>query len=118
MASGTVAVVRVAPRASRGLWGDAWRRLLRNRPALLGFVFIGVFVGTAVFAPLLPPPDPRAPDPPPPPTAARPLPPIPLAPRVVGATRARPLAFIAAPGLVLLGPGPPEPRTPEWGSML
>jgi len=66
MASGTVAVVRVAPRASRGLWGDAWRRLLRNRPALLGFVFIGVFVGTAVFAPLLAPHDPGALYPPPP----------------------------------------------------
>jgi len=66
MASGTVAVARVAPRASRGLWGDAWRRLLRNRPALLGFVFIGVFVGTAVLAPLLAPHDPGALYPPPP----------------------------------------------------
>ena len=35
---------RAERRASRGLWGDAARRLLRNRPALLGLVFIALFV--------------------------------------------------------------------------
>jgi len=42
-------------RASRGLWGDAVRRLVRNRPALLGLFFIAVFVLAAIFAPFLAP---------------------------------------------------------------
>ena len=50
----------VTARASRGLWHDALRRLLRNRPALLGLVIIGVFVVLAVLAPILAPYDPLA----------------------------------------------------------
>jgi peptide/nickel transport system permease protein len=46
---------RAERRASRGLWGDALRRLLRNRPALLGLVFIGLFVLSAVLAPVIAP---------------------------------------------------------------
>jgi peptide/nickel transport system permease protein len=42
-------------RASRGLWGDAVRRLLRNRPALLGLVFITIFVMSAILAPFIAP---------------------------------------------------------------
>jgi peptide/nickel transport system permease protein len=42
-------------RASRGLWGDAARRLLRNKPALVGLLFIALFVIAAVFAPVLAP---------------------------------------------------------------
>lgn len=42
-------------RASRGLWGDAARRLMRNKPALLGLFFITLFVVAAVFAPVLAP---------------------------------------------------------------
>src|SRR4026208_2304918 len=42
-------------RASRGLWGDAARRLLRNKPALGGLCFIALFVIAAVFAPILAP---------------------------------------------------------------
>jgi len=42
-------------RASRGLWGDAARRLLRNKPALVGLAFIALFVIAAVFAPILAP---------------------------------------------------------------
>ena len=42
-------------RASRGLWGDAARRLLRNKPALLGLVFIAVFVLSAILAPVIAP---------------------------------------------------------------
>jgi peptide/nickel transport system permease protein len=42
-------------RASRGLWGDAARRLLRNKPALVGLFFIAMFVVAAVFAPILAP---------------------------------------------------------------
>ncbi len=50
----------VEARASRGLWGDALRRLLRNRPALLGLFFIAVFVGAAVLAPVVAPYPPQA----------------------------------------------------------
>jgi len=46
---------RAERRASRGLWGDALRRLLRNRPALLGLVFIAIFVLSAVLAPVIAP---------------------------------------------------------------
>jgi peptide/nickel transport system permease protein len=46
---------RAERRASRGLWGDAARRLLRNRPALLGLVFIAIFVLAAVLAPVIAP---------------------------------------------------------------
>ncbi len=42
-------------RASRGLWRDAFGRLLHNGPALLGLFFIGVFVLAAVFAPVIAP---------------------------------------------------------------
>jgi peptide/nickel transport system permease protein len=45
----------VEVRASRGLWSDAFRRLLRNRPALLGIVLIILFVLTALLAPLIAP---------------------------------------------------------------
>jgi peptide/nickel transport system permease protein len=46
---------RVEVRASRGLWRDALRRMLRNRPALLGMFFIILFVGAAIFAPFIAP---------------------------------------------------------------
>ena len=42
-------------RASRGLWGDALRRLVRNKPAVLGLVFIAVFVMSAILAPFIAP---------------------------------------------------------------
>ncbi len=49
-----------AARASRGLWRDALRRLLRNGPALAGLFFISLFVGAAILAPVLAPYDPLA----------------------------------------------------------
>jgi peptide/nickel transport system permease protein len=59
MSAGTAtAVVRAAPRASRGLWRDALRRLMRNGPAMLGLVFIAIFVLGAVLAPVIAPYDP------------------------------------------------------------
>src|SRR5664280_3186763 len=59
MAAGTgVAVVRATPRASRGLWRDALQRLLRNGPAILGLIFIAIFVIGAVLAPYISPYDP------------------------------------------------------------
>ena len=47
-----------AARASRGLWRDALRRLLRNGPALAGLFFISLFVAAAILAPVLAPYDP------------------------------------------------------------
>jgi peptide/nickel transport system permease protein len=59
MAAGaTSAVLRAAPRASRGLWRDALSRLFRNGPAILGLVFIAIFVVGAVLAPIIAPYDP------------------------------------------------------------
>ena len=52
----TVSAPTVA-RASRGLWGDAVRRLLRNRPALIGLGIILVFIILAIFAPIIAPYD-------------------------------------------------------------
>jgi peptide/nickel transport system permease protein len=60
MTTGSAVVVRAAPRASRGLWRDAFRRLRRNGPAMLGLAFIAIFVFSAVFAPILAPYDPSA----------------------------------------------------------
>jgi oligopeptide transport system permease protein len=54
----TDSVVYVPPRTSRGLWRDAWRRLLRNRLAMAGLVFIAFMVLVAILAPVLPLPDP------------------------------------------------------------
>jgi peptide/nickel transport system permease protein len=42
-------------RASRGLWSDAARRLVRNKPAMFGLVCIVLFVSVALFAPLIAP---------------------------------------------------------------
>lgn len=42
-------------RVSRGLWSDAFRRLVRNKPAMVGLVCIVIFVGAAVFAPVIAP---------------------------------------------------------------
>jgi peptide/nickel transport system permease protein len=44
-----------ATRASRGLWGDALRRLIRNKPAILGLICIAIFVAAAIFAPVIAP---------------------------------------------------------------
>jgi peptide/nickel transport system permease protein len=45
----------VEARASRGLWRDAFSRLLRNKPALVGIGLIIVFVLAALLAPVLGP---------------------------------------------------------------
>ena len=58
----TVAAPAIAAqdRASRGLWHDAARRLLRNGPALLGLGLVTLFVAAAVLAPVIAPYDPIA----------------------------------------------------------
>ena len=56
MAAPAIPVRRpVEARASRGLWSDAFRRLRRNKPAMVGVVLIVLFVSTALFAPLIAP---------------------------------------------------------------
>jgi oligopeptide transport system permease protein len=55
----TTTEVYVPPRTSRGLYRDAWRRLLRNKLAIAGLVFIGFMVLVAIFADLLAPYDPN-----------------------------------------------------------
>ena len=45
--------------APSGLWREAWRRLLRNPAALVGFALVLTFVFVAVFAPLLAPEGPN-----------------------------------------------------------
>ena len=48
--------------APSGLWSEAWRRLVRNPGAIVGFVLVALFVLTAAFAPLIAPYDPREQD--------------------------------------------------------
>ena len=42
-----------------GLWSEAWYRLIRNPGAMLGALFVAVFVTCAVFAPLIAPYGPK-----------------------------------------------------------
>ncbi len=42
-------------RRQRSLWGDAWRRMIRNKLAVIGLVVVVSFVTIAVLAPLLAP---------------------------------------------------------------
>lgn len=42
-------------RRHASLWGDAWRRLVRNRLAVLGLVIVVTFMLIAIFAPLIAP---------------------------------------------------------------
>ena len=43
-------VTALPPRRSAGLWADAWRRLLKNKAAMLGGVIIILTFGLAIFA--------------------------------------------------------------------
>ena len=53
MTTSTSVVIAPTARASRGLWHDALRRLLRNGPALIGLFCIALFVLVAILAPLI-----------------------------------------------------------------
>lgn len=44
---------------SRGLWSDAWRTLVRNRPAIFGLSIVVALVGVAIFGTALAPHDPN-----------------------------------------------------------
>ena len=48
--------VEIAP--IRGMWADTWRRLLKHRVAVVGCVFVAIFVGASLLAPLISPYDP------------------------------------------------------------
>ena len=58
MAASPAVAIPSTARASRGLWHDALRRLLRNGPAIVGMVFIAIFVIGAILAPYISPYDP------------------------------------------------------------
>jgi peptide/nickel transport system permease protein len=45
--------------ATTGLWGEAWYRLIRNPGAIIGGVFVSIFVTVAVFAPVIAPYGPK-----------------------------------------------------------
>jgi ABC-type dipeptide/oligopeptide/nickel transport system permease subunit len=45
----------VEVRQHASLWGDAWRRLVRNRLALIGMVIVVTFILVAILAPVLAP---------------------------------------------------------------
>ncbi len=47
--------VAVLPRKSASLWGDAWRRLIRNRLAVVGGVIVVSFLLLAVLGPFIAP---------------------------------------------------------------
>jgi len=53
------AEVYVPPRTSRGLYRDAWRRLLRNKLAVAGMALIVFMILVAIFADVLSPYDPN-----------------------------------------------------------
>jgi peptide/nickel transport system permease protein len=42
-----------------GLWGEAWHRLMRNPGAIVGALLVGIFVVTAIFAPVIAPHGPK-----------------------------------------------------------
>jgi oligopeptide transport system permease protein len=42
-------------RKQSSLWGDAWRRLVRNKLAVLGMIVVVTFISVAIFAPLIAP---------------------------------------------------------------
>src|SRR5437016_3259339 len=118
-----------AARAPSDYYTDAWRRLRRNRWAVLGMAVVGVFAVLAAGAPLLNLPDPITQD-----LNGRLLSPsrlhclgtddlgrdiLPntLAPVIVQTTLGVGSAVLEAAGLSFLGLGAQAP-TPEWGAML
>jgi peptide/nickel transport system permease protein len=61
MTTSTVVTIAPTARVSRGLWHDAFRRLMRNGPAIVGIVCITLFVVLAILAPLVAPYPPNVP---------------------------------------------------------
>jgi ABC-type dipeptide/oligopeptide/nickel transport system permease subunit len=46
---------QLVARKQRSLWGDAWRRLIRNKLAVIGLIIVVVFTTLAILAPVLAP---------------------------------------------------------------
>ena len=42
-------------RKQRSLWGDAWRRLTKNKLAIIGLIIVTTFIALAILAPVLAP---------------------------------------------------------------
>jgi peptide/nickel transport system permease protein len=59
MSTAELQAAEVALEAPSGLWRDAWRRLRRNPAAIAGFALVGLFVLTAILAPVIAPYGPR-----------------------------------------------------------
>lgn len=53
MSVAEIEAVEVQREAPSGLWRDAFYRLIRNPGAIIGFVFVFIFVIAAIFAPLI-----------------------------------------------------------------
>jgi ABC-type dipeptide/oligopeptide/nickel transport system permease subunit len=53
--SGLGALADATPRKQASLWGDAWRRLIKNRLALIGLIIVIIFLIVAILAPVLAP---------------------------------------------------------------
>lgn len=53
ISAGAPASATAGAEVSLTLWGDVWRRLRKNRLAIVGLGIIGILVLTAVFAPLI-----------------------------------------------------------------
>lgn len=49
----------ISTKRTRGLWSDAWRRVKRNRAAVVGLGYICLMIVIAILAPLLAPHDPN-----------------------------------------------------------
>lgn len=58
VSNGKLQAMAQPARRSRSLWSDAWRRLLRNRAAVLSIVYIGVLALVALLAPVFAPHNP------------------------------------------------------------
>lgn len=58
-AEGTRPDLQERANPSRGLWSDAWRRLRKNKAAVVGLVYIGLMCLVAIFAPLIAPHEPN-----------------------------------------------------------
>lgn len=53
--SGVAATGELVARKQRSLWSDAWRRLTKNKLAVVGLIIVLVFILVAIFAPLIAP---------------------------------------------------------------
>lgn len=55
--AGSAPVAKLANKYRKGdsLWSDAWRRLVRNRAAMLGLIIIMINIVAAIFAPVIAP---------------------------------------------------------------